>query len=76
MTPHSVFCTPHSRLSRRACLRSLVGSSLPLPGILAELAGAEEPADPLAPKILRRNRFCRWLFEFSGKAEQPYRLAD
>ncbi len=49
-TPHSAFRTPHFGLSRRACLRSLVGGSLLLPGILSELAAADAPADPLAPK--------------------------
>jgi hypothetical protein len=37
-------------VSRRACLRSLVGSSLLLPGILSELSAAEVAADPLSPK--------------------------
>src|SRR5688572_16359583 len=59
-TPGSVFPTPQFGLSRRACLRSLVGGSLLLPGILSELAAAEAGkseagnseavADPLAPK--------------------------
>jgi hypothetical protein len=48
-TPHSAFRIPHFTFSRRACLRSLVGGSLLLPGILSELAAAES-ADPLAPK--------------------------
>ena len=55
MTPHCPLRTPHFR-SRRACLRSLVGGSLLLPAILAELSAAEAPStkaaatDPLAPK--------------------------
>src|SRR5262245_343544 len=42
----------HNRFTRRAALRSLVGGSLVLPGILSELlAGQDAPAaDPLAPK--------------------------
>ena len=49
-TPRSAFRTPRFALSRRACLRSLVGGSLLLPGILSELAAADAPADPLTPK--------------------------
>ncbi len=59
-TPHSALRTPHSPhflRGRRACLRSLVGSSLLLPAILSELSAAdaplaasEDPADPLSPK--------------------------
>src|SRR5262245_41785038 len=42
---------PYFRVSRRACLRSLAGASLMLPGMLAELAAADEQAaDPLTPK--------------------------
>ena len=38
-------------VSRRAWIRSLVGASLTLPGILSELlAGAGGPVDPLAPR--------------------------
>src|SRR5262245_66278844 len=46
-------------ITRRAALRSLVGGSILLPGLLAELLAAEEPraqargapaADPLAPR--------------------------
>ncbi len=39
-------------LSRRAILRSLVGNSLLMPGVLSELLAADgaAPADPLAPK--------------------------
>src|SRR5262245_43231736 len=36
--------------SRRAALRSLVGGSMLLPGLLSRLLAADEPADPLAPK--------------------------
>jgi hypothetical protein len=42
--------TPHFAVSRRTCLRSLVGGSLMLPGILSELVGAEATLDPLTPK--------------------------
>jgi uncharacterized protein DUF1501 len=49
-TLHSSFRRPQFGLSRRACLRSLVGGSLLLPGILSELAAAVEGIDPLAPK--------------------------
>src|SRR5262245_3875082 len=36
--------------TRRAALRSLVGGSMLLPGLLSRLLAADEPADPLAPK--------------------------
>jgi hypothetical protein len=36
--------------TRRTALRSLVGGSILLPGILSRLLAADEPADPLAPK--------------------------
>ena len=38
------------QVSRRAALRSLVGGSLLMPGILSELLAAGGTADPLAPK--------------------------
>ncbi len=40
--------------SRRTVLRSLVGGSLLLPGILAELLAEEAETDPLAPKTPHR----------------------
>ena len=50
----SALPTPRFVLSRRSCLRSLVGGSLVLPGILTELAAADatrnENVDPLAAK--------------------------
>src|SRR5262245_46162480 len=36
--------------SRRTALRSMIGGSLLLPGILSRLLAADSPADPLAPK--------------------------
>jgi Protein of unknown function (DUF1501) len=36
--------------TRRAALRSLVGGSILLPGVLSRLLAADEPPDPLAPK--------------------------
>lgn len=50
------FRTPQFGLSRRACLRSLAGASLILPGMLSQLLAddaapaANKAADPLAPK--------------------------
>jgi Protein of unknown function (DUF1501) len=49
-TSRSAFRVPRFNLSRRACLRSLVGGSLLLPAILSELAASEAPLDPLAPR--------------------------
>src|SRR4051812_35352143 len=47
--------TPACQHNRRSMLRSLVGGSLLLPGIVSELLAADSPpvtagADPLAPK--------------------------
>src|SRR5437867_3815402 len=43
--------TDHSHCGRRTMIRSLVGGSLMLPGILSELlAGDESGGDPLSPK--------------------------
>ena len=49
--------TPHfHRLSRRSCLRSIVGGSLVLPGMLSQLLAEDSPpaktgpVDPLSPK--------------------------
>jgi len=59
LIPQSALRNPHFLRGRRACLRSLVGGSLLLPAILAELAAADAPAggsaadiaaDPLSPK--------------------------
>ncbi|MPY90171.1 MAG: DUF1501 domain-containing protein [Luteitalea sp.] len=54
MSGKSCGCATNDRLSRRQAIRSLVGSSLILPGIVAELLAAEEQRktspDPLAAK--------------------------
>jgi hypothetical protein len=41
---------PTKRLSRRVALRSLVGGSLLMPGLVSDLLAAEGPGDPLAPR--------------------------
>jgi Protein of unknown function (DUF1501) len=50
MTSDRRFRSPRLVFSRRTCLRSLAGASLVLPGILSELAAADDGAEPLAAK--------------------------
>src|SRR4051812_46938145 len=62
----------HANLSRRAVLRSLVGGSLLLPGLLADLLAAEEarktsgPLAPRAPHFTPKAKRVIFLFSSGG----------